>query len=89
MSEKRIYLPLSHFSRDAVKAAIENNDIDILIFVSLSAATYDPDWKYAQDLCIRLSNHPNKTVRGNAILGLAYVARIHEKLEKFLVKPIW
>jgi len=88
MTEKRIYKPLPKLTREQVKLAIQNDNIEILVFAALSIATYDLDWKYAQDLCIQLSKHPHKTVRGNAVLALSYVARIHRRLEKNLAKPV-
>ena len=54
----------------------------------MSVGEYHPDWKFAQDLCIRLSEHENEKVRANAVLGLAYIARTKGRLEKHLVKPI-
>jgi len=47
-----------------------------------------PNWKYAQDVCLRLAEHPNDNVRANACLGLAYIAHTKGRLEKHLVKPI-
>ena len=47
----------------------------------LSAALFDDDWKWAQDICIKHSTHENANVRGSAILGLGHIARIHRKLE--------
>lgn len=83
-----VYKTLPFFTRDRVITAIKENDVATLIPVALSVATYDPDWKYAQDLCIRLSEHSNASVRGNAILALGYVARVHRRLEKRIVKPV-
>ena len=88
MSEERTCKPLPRLSREQVLAAIESDDTDVLIHAALSTATNDPDWKVAQELCIRLSDHPHATVRGNAILAIGYVARSHQKPEKRLVKPI-
>ncbi len=88
MSEKRVYKALPELSRERINQAIENDEIEILIVAAFAVATYDLDWKYAQDLCIRLSNHPDKTVSTNAVRALGYVARVHGRLEKHLVKPI-
>jgi hypothetical protein len=49
---------------------------------------HDGDWRYAQDLCIRLSLHPHFNVRGNAVLGFGHIARVHRQLDRAVVQPI-
>ncbi len=88
MTNERIYKPLPALTRDQVEAAIKNNDIGTLISSALSVATYDRDWKYAQDVCLRLAHHTDATIRGNAILAIGYIARVHRKLEKHVVEPV-
>jgi len=46
------------------------------------------DWRYAQDLCIRLSSHPHFNMRGNAVLGFGHIARVHQQLDQVVVQPI-
>ena len=41
-----------------------------------------------QDVCVRLSGRVSPVVRGNAVLGFAYIARIKGQLERHIVKPI-
>jgi hypothetical protein len=55
---------------------------------ALAVGEHFPDWKYAQNICLYLAEHSNDKVRANACLGLAYVARTKQRLEKHLVKPI-
>lgn len=85
---ERIYKPLSKKTREEVKEILESNDIDALITLPLSLGEYEPDWKFAQDTCIKLAEHEDERVRANAALGLAYVARTKGELEKNLVKPV-
>ncbi|MEE3715297.1 hypothetical protein V2H45_00900 [Tumidithrix elongata RA019] len=59
-----------------------------LLVLPLAIGENFPDWKYSQDLCLRLAEHPSDKVRANACLGLAYVARTKRRLEKHFVKPI-
>jgi hypothetical protein len=54
----------------------------------LAVGEYFLDWKYSQDECLRLAEHSSDIVRANACLGLAYVTRTKQRLEKHLVKPI-
>ncbi|MDQ0361013.1 hypothetical protein [Breznakia pachnodae] len=85
---ERIYKPLSEKTREEVKEILESNDMDALITLPLSLGEYEPDWKFAQDTCMKLAQHEDERVRANAALGLAYVARTKGKLEKNLVKPV-
>jgi len=87
-NEKRIYKQLDELSNDDIQRILDKNDINEMIYLPLSVAEYHPNWKYAQDLCVKLSEHPNSAVRSNAILGLSYVAEIQGKLEKHVVKPV-
>jgi len=59
-----------------------------LLVLPLALGEHFLDWKYAQDVCLRLAEHDSLLVRANACLGLAYVARTKGCLEKHLVKPI-
>jgi hypothetical protein len=86
--EKRIYKPVPNFAQEEISAAMQQDNVESLIYIAFAVGYYCDDWKYAQDICIRLSDHPNKTVRGNAILGLFYVAIFRRQLDKRLVKPI-
>ena len=85
---ERIYMPLEPFSDDEINQILESNDIDALITLPLSIGENHHNWKYAQDLCVRLSEHSDARVRANAILGLTYIARTKGKLEKFVVMPV-
>ena len=62
--------------------------MDELITLTLSVSEYHNNWKFAQELCVRLSKYENSLIRANAVLGFAYIARTKGKLEKHIVKPI-
>lgn len=85
---ERIYKPLTKKTREEVKEIIESNNIEALITLPLSLGEYEPDWKFAQDACMKLAQHEDERVRSNAALGLSYIARTNRKLEKNLVKPV-
>jgi len=76
------------YRREEIDLALAEDDRETLLFAGISAAHHDPDWKYAQNLCIRLYEHPNKTVRGNAILGLATIAKKQGSLDLITTEPI-
>ncbi|CRK84624.1 hypothetical protein [Neobacillus massiliamazoniensis] len=88
MDEKRIYKPLKELSNEQIREILNKNDIDELISLPLSVGEHHINWKYAQDICAKLSKHENPLVRANAVLGFAYIARTKGKLEKHIVKPI-
>jgi hypothetical protein len=60
-----------------VEAVIEHGDprelLYVPIVVGMNAAACDRDW--AESICLGLAEHPDFTVRGNAILGLSHIAR--------------
>lgn len=75
MSECNLtYEPLPEWSREEMDAVIERNDPRELCLVPLVAGLAPParDWGLA--VCIRLSEHPDEVVRGNALLGIGYLA---------------
>ncbi|MCZ7571617.1 MAG: hypothetical protein M5U01_23965 [Ardenticatenaceae bacterium] len=54
----------------------------------LSAALYSDDPVWAMGICLRLARHSDAVVRGNAVLGLGHIARIHRQLDLELVRPV-
>ncbi|MGI0494200.1 hypothetical protein ACN4EG_20640 [Alkalinema pantanalense CENA528] len=85
----RIYrpLPILH-TKEEIETLLNVGTIEELLILPLAVGETFPDWKYAQDLCLRLAEHSSDTVRANACLGLAYIARTKQRLEKHLVKPV-
>lgn len=45
------------------------------------------DYGFAQLMCIELLKEDNEIIRGNAVIGLAHIARRFKKLDKRIVKP--
>ena len=88
-SPPRIYRPLPLLdSKDEIEKSLNFGTMEELLILPLVVGENFPDWKYAQDICLRLAEHSSDKVRANACLGLAYVARTKQRLEKHLVKPI-
>ncbi|WP_312561462.1 hypothetical protein [Anaerospora sp.] len=85
---EKIYKPLQILSEDEIERILLDDNIQELITLPLSVGETFPQWKVAQDLCIKLSEYPDPRVRANSILGLAYIARTKGKLEKYIVKPV-
>ena len=53
----------------------------------VSAAFYDPEWKWVQTTCLRFLDHPDKRVRCSAATCLGHVARIHRRLDIEIIVP--
>lgn len=82
--EYRDVLPMD---RAELERLLESGNEGAIIDALLSAALYDPDWRWVQNTCFRCLDHPAKWVRWNAATGLGHVARIHKKLDLELVLP--
>jgi uncharacterized protein involved in tellurium resistance len=87
MGLRSFFEHIPRYSHDEIDLALAGDDRDVLIFAGISSAYYGSDWKYAQDLCVRLYEHSHKTVRGNAILGLAMIAENQGRLEQDATEP--
>ncbi len=83
-----IYEEIKKFSKQEVEKAISKDDPKELLYAVLSVTLYSENADYAEKICVQLSNHKHFNVRGNAILGFSHIARIHEKLNENIVKPI-
>ncbi|MBD2092740.1 hypothetical protein H6F67_23085 [Microcoleus sp. FACHB-1515] len=88
-SPLRIYRPLPLFAdRKQIEEVLRHGSIQELLILPLALGEHCPNWKYAQGVCLGLAEHSDPAVRANACLGLAYIARTKQRLEKHLVKPI-
>ena len=85
---RRRYQAITEWAHDDVEQALVDNDPESLQLAVVAVSMHDPDWRYAQNLCIRLSTHAHYIVRGNAVLGFGHIARVHGKLDRSLVQPI-
>jgi hypothetical protein len=83
-----VYRKIPELSPEEIEATVKRDDPDELLEAVLSAALHSDDRIFAEKLCIRLSSHWHFNVRGNAILGFAHIARIHERLDEDTIKPI-
>jgi len=76
------------WSRSSIENALAADRPEDLWRAVIAVSMHDEDWKYAQDLCVRLSRHRHFNVRGNAVLGFGHIARVHQKLDREVVSPI-
>ena len=77
---------------ERTKAEVESvlliNNAEDLSYAVLSAALYAEDREWAEGVCLRLSSHEHFNVRGNAVLGLGHIARIHGELNELKAKSV-
>ncbi len=85
--QKLRYEPIPEMTRAEIDSAILRDDSELLVYAALSAALYDEDPQWAEDICVRLASHHHANVRGNAIMGFSHIARIHGTLN-IRVKPL-
>jgi hypothetical protein len=71
--------------REELEILLRSRDQQDVQDALLSAAYYDPDWKWVQANCITLSHHPVHQVRQIAATCLSHLARIHRQLDLELV----
>ncbi len=82
------YSPLDTLSNDDIASLLLSENIEDTIKLPLLVGYNHPNWKFAQDLCIKLSSHTDWRVRANSLRGLEYIAKTRGNLEKHLVKPV-
>lgn len=78
----------NEYSDSDVYEVIKMNNEEVLKLLPIQLGFNHENWKFVQDVCVILSEHAHPDIRGNALLALTYVAMIHKKLEKNIVKPL-
>jgi len=84
-SEKRQYRPAQQRSREQVEAMLRSGEPEQVIDALLSAAYYDPDWRWAELQCLQALTQADVWVRRNAATCLGLLAVFHQKLDTELV----
>ncbi|WP_153067365.1 hypothetical protein [Steroidobacter cummioxidans] len=68
--------------------AIANDDVERLRTLPIDLGFNHENWRFIQEVCVRLSEHRDPWVRSNSLLGLSYAARFRGRVEKNIVKPV-
>lgn len=71
-----------------VEEVILRGDPKELLYVPIVVSMDPPDPSWSQETCLRLVDHDDWNVRGNAILGFGHLARTTGKLDKDRVLPL-
>jgi hypothetical protein len=81
------YHEIFRMDRGDLEKLLESGNESAIVEALLSAAYYDPDWRWVQGLCLRFLDHGDRNVRWNAATCLGHIARIHRNLDLELVLP--
>jgi hypothetical protein len=82
------YEPLPEWTQEQMEAVLVRNDPRELLLLPLVAGLEPPDRDWALSTCIRLTQHDDAVVRGNAILGLGYLALTFKDLPEDIIRAI-
>ncbi len=77
-----VYEPIRRMSKREI-ASIVREDVPERVWEAvLSAALYSGDGQWAEKLAYKLIDHRDALVRGNAMLSLSHIARIHGTIDR-------
>lgn len=85
--ENREYQPVEQRTREQVEAMLLSGNEKQVARALLSAAYYDPDWRWVQAQCLYFLTHNDVGVRRNAANCLGLLAVFHNKLDTAVVLP--
>lgn len=88
METELIYEEPQPITEKEVFEAIANDDVEKLMMIPIELGFHHDNWRFIQDISVRLSEHADFRVRANALFGIEYAARFKGKVEKNIVKPV-
>lgn len=81
------YREIFPMDRSDLDKLLESGNENAIVEALLSAAFYDPDWRWVQGVCLQFLDHADRNIRWNAATCLGHIARIHRDLDLELVLP--
>lgn len=72
----------------AIEAVLRHGPLDDLRWLPIGLSLDPPEGVDVQSLCLRLSEHADIWVRGNAFTALGHLARVTGDLDPERVKPV-
>ena len=85
---KMKYQDVKTMSREEIEQIISWNDLNRLHFVPIALGLHCDDLHWGIGKCINLAEHPDPTVRGNALLSFGHFARRFHCAHRKLVEPL-
>jgi len=70
------------YSREHELTLLQSDNYEVSTKSLLAITFNDEDWKWVQDLCLDLINHPNDILSRLAVTCLGHIARIHGQIDK-------
>jgi predicted urease superfamily metal-dependent hydrolase len=80
------YESLNHYTKEEIEEIMSSNDEKKISLLPLSIGEYHDDLAFAQKFCLKLlETGYNDEIRANAVLGLSYLARRFQQLDKAIM----
>lgn len=76
------------FNDAEIMQLIKDDDREALLLLPMKLGFCHESWRFIQDVCKTLSEHPDETIRANSFYGFQYTAMNLGRLEKNIIKPI-
>lgn len=73
--------------RAEIELLLLSTDPTDILDALLSAAYYNPDWRWVQERCLEFLDHKECSIRGLSATCLGHLARIHKQLDLEVVLP--
>ena len=71
-----------------IDAVLARGDLAQLRLVAISISLHSEDPQEAEEVCLRLARHADGVTRGNSVLGLGHIARIHRRLTEGAARTV-
>lgn len=88
MEPERIYEEPKATTEQEVFEAIRRNDVERMIKIPIELGFHHENWRFIQDISVKLAEHEDSRVRANALYGIEYAARFRGRVERNIVKPV-
>jgi hypothetical protein len=82
------YSPVPRRSREAILDALSGGVSRSIADALLSAAYWDPDWKWAEGQLVRFASHEDPQVLWAVASGFGLLAAFHGEIDLAIVEPI-
>ena len=84
---KRVLAHRDQYTNDSALQILRSGSNEEKAKLAIALGFDCPDYGFAQSMCIRLLQTEDEGVRGNAVIGLAHIARRFGRLDKRVVRP--
>lgn len=84
----RQYEEVQPMRRRDAEFALQSEDALTVNRALVSIALFEPDWRWVQAQCIRLSSHSEPDIRSVSATCLGHLARIHGMIDRHEVEAV-